>query len=53
MMRDESGGQRPGMTTTTTTTTTASPAVTLDWIKFDLEYFKTLPGILKLVQFVS
>ncbi len=35
------------------TTTTTSPAVTLDWIKFDFEYFKSIPGILKIVQFVS
>lgn len=34
-------------------TTTASPAVTLDWIKFDFEYYKSIPGILKIVQFVS
>lgn len=38
---------------TTTTTTTSSPAVTLDWIKFDFNYFRTIPGILKLAQFVS
>jgi hypothetical protein len=37
----------------TTTTTTASPAVTLDWIKFDFNYYRSIPGILKLVEFVS
>lgn len=36
-----------------TTTTSTSPAVTLDWIKFDFDYFKSIPGILKIVQFVS
>jgi len=39
-------------TTTTTTTTTTSPALTLDWIKFDVEYFKTIPGIIKIIQFI-
>jgi len=37
---------------TTTTTTNTSPAVTLDWVKFDFNYFKSIPGILKLLQFV-
>jgi len=36
----------------TTTTTNTSPAVTLDWVKFDFQYFKSIPGILKLLQFV-
>ncbi|XP_021943034.1 plasmolipin [Folsomia candida] len=35
-----------------TTTTSTSPAVTLDWIKFDFDYFKSIPGILKIVQFI-
>jgi len=42
------GPGRPTVVTTTTTTT--SPAYSLDWIKLDLEHFKTVPGILKLVQ---
>lgn len=26
---------------------------TLDWLKFDVNYFKTPPGLLKIVQLVS
>lgn len=64
MMRDETGHPKPGdnmghhgnppTTTTTTTTTTSGPkVVTLDWIKMDVNYFRTIPGILKVAEFVS
>ena len=52
MNNEGMGGRPPVMTTTTTSTTTTSPAYSLDWIKLDIEYFKTLPGIIKLVQWV-
>jgi len=41
--------QGAGTTTTTTTTTTNW---NLDWVKIDIPYFMTLPGILKIVQWV-
>ena len=59
MMSDERGPPHKTTTgqpvTVTTTTTTASPVVTFDWIKIklDVDYFKALPGIIKLVQLVS
>ena len=57
MMSDERGPAHKTTTgqpvTVTTTTTTASPVVTFDWIKLDVDYFKALPGIVKLVQLVS
>ncbi|KAL5278177.1 hypothetical protein ACFFRR_003055 [Megaselia abdita] len=38
----------PGVTTTTTTTSSGG----LSWMKFNLEYFKSVPGIIKIVQLI-
>lgn len=57
MMRDEHSHPKPMDPphghTTTTTTTTGPKVVALDWIKLDINYFRTLPGILKILEFVS
>lgn len=62
MMRDESSHPKPSEmghpghppNATTTTTTTAGPkVVALDWIKLDVDYFRTIPGLLKVAEFVS
>lgn len=58
MMRDDSAHPKPaemshGNQTTTTTTTAGPKVVALDWIKLDVNYFRTVPGILKLAEFVS
>jgi len=61
MMRDDNSHPKPmdppghgqhHPTTTTTTTTSGPKVVALDWIKLDVNYFRTLPGILKIVEFV-
>ncbi|CAG7719824.1 unnamed protein product [Allacma fusca] len=55
MMTDERGpGHKPAgqPVTVTTTTTTTQPLYSLDWIKLDLNYFRTLPGYVKLIELV-